>query len=393
MATSTVTNNLSVLGALSAFFANPLARAVGLVFAADSFLFGSWVARIPYVKYNLGINDAQLGFALFLLPIGSIVMNPFTGKIIQRIGSARSCIIGGVGFFASVMIPILASNLFVLSLGLFIMGFFTALLNVSMNTCAANLEKEQNLTIMSTCHGMWSLGGMAGSALAGALIWAEVPASLHLLGVAIILILFIVMIQQTLEKIHEEKLPNSTSLARPTKALLVFIFIGIAVSMGEGVSFDWSAIYLREIANSSASFSALGFAFFSLAMTIGRFVGDTIIPRFGQKRLLAFGGMLAAAGLLITVLFPYPYVVLLGFLVLGFGCSLGAPILYAASMRLPDTPPAAGLATFATLSFIGFMAGPPIVGFIAEGFGLPSGFLFVIVLLAISGVVSRWAKI
>lgn len=393
MALSPADKSVSILRALSDFFANPLARAVGLVFAADSFLFGSWVARIPYVKYSLDINDAELGLALFLLPIGSIVMNPFTGKIIQRIGSAQSCLIGGLGFFASVMVPILAPNLLILSLGLFIMGFFTALLNVAMNTCAANLEKEQGLTIMSTCHGMWSLGGMLGSALAGALIWADIPASYHLLGVAIFLIIFIILIQPTLRAIHEEKSPESTSLARPTKALMVLIFIGIAVSMGEGVSFDWSAIYLREIANSSASFSALGFAFFSLAMTIGRFVGDTIIPRFGQKRLLAFGGLMAAAGLLIAILFPNPYIVLLGFLVLGFGCSLGAPILYAASMRLPDTTPAAGLATFATLSFIGFMAGPPIVGFIAEGFGLPNGLLFVMILLATSGIASHWARI
>ena len=393
MDTSTVPNTPSVFRALSDFFANPLARAVGLVFAADSFLFGSWVARIPYVKYHLGINDAELGLALFLLPIGSIVMNPFTGKIIQRIGSARGCLIGGLGFFASVMIPIMATNLLGLSFGLFVMGFFTALLNVSMNTSAANLEKKQNLTIMSTCHGMWSLGGVAGSTLAGGLIFAHVSAWLHMLGVAFFLIIFILLIQSTLQEIHEEKTTDSTSLARPNKALLILIFIGIAVSMGEGVSFDWSAIYLREIAGASASFSALGFAFFSLAMTIGRFIGDTVIPRFGPKRLLAFGGFLAAAGLLITILFPYPYVVLLGFLVLGFGCSLGAPILYAASMRLPSTTPAAGLATFATLSFIGFMAGPPIVGFIAEGFGLPTGLFFVLILLAISGVTSRWAKI
>ncbi len=393
MATPTLPNNPSILRALSVFFTNPLARAVGLVFAADSFLFGSWVARIPYVKYNLSINDAELGLALFLLPIGSIVMNPFTGKIIQRIGSARGCLIGGLGFFASVMFPILASNLLMLSFGLFVMGFFTALLNVSMNTCAANLEKEQNLTIMSTCHGMWSLGGMAGSTLAGVLIFADVPASQHMLWVASFLVVFILLIQRTLQEIQEEKSSNSTSLARPNKALLILIIIGIAVAMGEGVSFDWSAIYLREISGASASFSALGFAFFSLAMTIGRFIGDTIIPRFGPKRLLALGGFLAASGLAVTILFPYPYVVLLGFLVLGFGCSLGAPILYAASMHLPGTSPAAGLATFATLSFIGFMAGPPIVGFIAEGFGLPTGFFFVLILLAISGVVSRWAKI
>ena len=191
MALSSATPDVPILRALSNFFANPLARAVGLVFAADSFLFGSWVARIPYVKYSLGINDAELGLALFLLPIGSIVMNPFTGKIIQRIGSARGCLIGGLGFFASVMLPILANNLLMLSFGLFVMGFFTALLNVSMNTCAANLEKEQQLTIMSTCHGMWSLGGMVGSTLAGVLIFAEVPVSLHMLSVAIFLMVFI----------------------------------------------------------------------------------------------------------------------------------------------------------------------------------------------------------
>lgn len=393
MDSSAVPNTPTILRALSNFFANPLARAVGLFFAADSFLFGSWVARIPYVKYNLGLNDAELGLALFFLPIGSIVMNPFTGKIVQRVGSARGCLIGGLGFFASVMLPILATNLFLLSQGLFVMGIFTALLNVSVNTCAANLEKEQNIAIMATCHGMWSLGGMAGSMLAGGLIFADVSAPVHMLGVAIFLIAFILVIQKKLQKIHEEKSTNSTSLARPTKALVVLIFIGIAVSMGEGVSFDWSAIYLREIAGSSASFSALGFAFFSLAMTIGRFIGDTVIPRFGAKRLLAFGGFMAATGLLIMILFPYPYIVLLGFLVLGVGCSLGAPILYSASMRLPDTTPAAGLATFATMSFIGFMAGPPIVGFIAQGFGLPAGFFFVLILLAISGVASRWAKI
>ncbi len=389
----TLTHSSSIFQALAAFFRNPQARAVGLVFTADSFLFGSWVARIPFIKYQLGINDAQLGLALFFLPIGSIVMNPFTGRIIQRIGSARGCLYGGAGFFASIMIPVLAPNLPTLAAGLFVMGFFTALLNVSMNTCAANVEKEQGVKIMSTCHGMWSLGGMVSSALAGAFIWAQVPAVWHALGVAIMLITFIVLVQPLLRQIEEIKSNESTSLARPTKALTILILIGMAVSMGEGLAFDWSAVYLREIARASPGISALGFAFFSLAMTIGRFVGDTVIPRFGQKRLLAVGGAVAASGLLIAVLFPYPTMVLLGFLILGLGSALGAPMLYTASMQLPGTTPAAGLATFATLSFIGFMAGPPIVGFIAQGYGLPYGLLFVAILLLGSAVLSRWARI
>lgn len=382
-----------ILLALSAFFSNPLARAVGFVFALDSFLFGSWVARIPYIKYSLELNDAQLGLALFALPIGSIVMNPFTGRLIRRLGSARSSMWGGIGFFLSVLLPINASGVLVLTVGLFVMGVFTALLNVSMNTCAANLEKEQGIRIMSTCHGMWSLGGMLGSTFAGLLIWLEVPASVHMLGVALVLVILMLMLQRYLLAIHEEPSPHSVSLARPTKALLILIAIGMAVSMGEGLAFDWSAIYLREIAHSTASVSALGFAIFSLAMTAGRFVGDSVIPRYGQKRLLAIGGVLGGLGLLLAILIPEPSVVMIGFLVLGLGCSLGAPMLYSASMQLPGTSPAAGLATFATLSFIGFMAGPPIVGLIAESHGLQYGFLFVAVLLVGSGVLSRWARI
>lgn len=382
-----------ILSSLFAFFTNPLARAVGFVFALDSFLFGSWVARIPYIKYSLGLNDAQLGLALFALPIGSIAMNPFTGRIIRRFGSARSSMVGGIGFFLSVLIPINAPDVFLLTLGLLVMGVFTALLNVSMNTCAANLEKVQGIRIMSTCHGMWSLGGMLGSTFAGLLIWIDVPASIHMLGVAMVLIVFMLLLQKSLLTIHEEPSPHSVSLARPTRALLVLITIGIAVSMAEGLAFDWSAIYLREIAHSTASVSALGFAVFSLAMTAGRFMGDSIIPRIGQKRLLAIGGLLGGIGLLIAILIPEPTAVMVGFLILGLGCSLGAPMLYTASMQIPGTSPAAGLATFATLSFVGFMAGPPIVGFIAQGYGLPYGLLFVAVLLFASGIISRWARI
>ncbi|WP_373330658.1 MFS transporter [Salmonirosea aquatica] len=234
---------------------------------------------------------------------------------------------------------------------------------------------------------------MLGSTFAGLMIWVGNPASLHMLGVVVVLVVFMLRLRRYLAAIHEEPSPHSVSLAKPTPALLLLIVIGMAVSMGEGLAFDWSAVYLREVAHSTASVSALGFAVFSLAMTLGRFIGDSIIPRIGQKRLLMFGGLTAGFGLLLAILIPEPLVVMVGFLVLGLGCSLGAPMLYTASMQLPGTSPAAGLATFATLSFIGFMAGPPIVGFIAEGYGLPYGLLFVAVLLMGSGLLSRWARI
>lgn len=387
------TQHTSVLRALSSFFQNPLARIVGVVFALDSILFGSWVARIPYIKYHLQLNDAELGLALFAMPIGSIVMNPFTGRIIRQWGSARACLWGGVSFFLSILLPINATNVYLLGAGLFIMGVCTALLNVSMNTCASNLERSEGIRIMSTCHGMWSLGGMLGSALAGALIWANVSAPVHILVVSLTLVALMISVQKLLLTIPEENTTNASSFARPTRALIILIVIGLTISMGEGLAFDWSAIYMREIALASDSVSALGFAFFSLAMTTGRFIGDIIIPRYGGRPLLITGGIVGASGLLLAILLPTPSLVLGGFLILGFGCSLGAPMLYAASMQLPNTVPAAGLATFATFSFIGFMAGPPIVGFVAEAYGLQFGLLLVAVLLLMGAGLSRWARV
>ena len=386
-------SSLSVLRSINSFFYNPRARAVGLVFATDSLLFGSWVSRIPYVKYNLGLNDAQLGLALFIMPIGSILSNPFTGAMIRRFGSARVCLWSAIGFFLSVLIPIHAPNVYALGAGLGVMGAFAAMLNVAMNTCATNVERHEGVRIMSACHGMWSLGGMLGSSLAGLFILVELSASLHMLLICLLLTVFTLFLQPILREIPEERNAQGTSFAKPTPTLLILIFIGLTVSMGEGLSFDWSAIYLREIAHTTASVSALGFGFFSLSMTLGRFVGDTIIPRYGEKRLLFVGGALGAAGLLITIVLPYPFTALLGFLILGLGCSLGAPMLYAISMRQPGIPPAAGLATFATFSFIGFMAGPPAIGFIAEAYGLPYGFGVVALLLLAGSFATRWARV
>lgn len=383
----------SISQTLKLFFTNKQALAVGLVFATDSVLFGSWVARIPFVKYNLGINDAELGLLLFLMPIGSVLANPFTGKIVGTFGAAKVCFWTATGFFLSILIPAHATNIYFMGFGIFLMGAFTAVLNVAMNTCATNLEQQTGMRIMSACHGMWSLGGMTGSALAALFIWANVSTGYHLISVVFFLLLTTYLIHPVIASIPEEKSLSKVTFIKPSRNLLILIFIGLTISMGEGVCFDWSALYLREVAQAPSSISALGFSFFALAMTVGRFAGDTIIPRFGERKLLWSGGLVATLGIAIMLLFPQPTIAILGFLILGVGCSLGAPILYAVSMRQPGISPAAGLATYATFSFLGFMAGPPLIGFVAESFGLKLGFAIVGLLILFGAMSTRWAKL
>jgi len=385
--------NLLVRSVLS-FFMNRQALAVGLVFASDSLLFGSWVSHIPYVKQKLSLSEAELGLVLFALPAGLLVMNPLTGRIIARLGEARSCFWSAIGLAIFMCIPINAPNTLVLTIGLFLVGLAAALINVAMNTSATNLERHQGSVIMSSCHGMWSLGGLLGSGIAGAVIALHVPPPVHIMVVSVLILLATFLIQPMLARIPSSSRTETgekagSSFVMPTFDLLLMILIGLALAMGEGAAFDWSAVYLRETLGASSQIAALGFASFSLTMTGFRFLGDAIIPKIGGKRWLQIGGVLAALGLVLAIALPYPTTALLGFGLLGAGCSLGAPVLYAAALRVPGIPPAAGLATFATFSFIGFLAGPPLVGFIAEGFGLYFGLGFVALMLLISAGLAR----
>ncbi|MGF7214751.1 MFS family permease [Spirosoma lacussanchae] len=385
--------NLLVRSVLS-FFMNRQALAVGLVFASDSLLFGSWVSHIPYVKQKLSLSEAELGLVLFAMPAGLLVMNPLTGRIIARLGEARSCFWSAVGLAIFMCIPINAPNTLVLTIGLFLVGLAAALINVAMNTSATNLERHQGSVIMSSCHGMWSLGGLLGSGIAGAVIALHVPPPVHIMVISVLILLATFLIQPMLARIPSSSRTETgekagSSFVMPTFDLLLMILIGLALAMGEGAAFDWSAVYLRETLGASSQIAALGFASFSLTMTGFRFLGDAIIPKIGGKRWLQIGGVLAALGLVIAIALPYPTTALLGFGLLGAGCSLGAPVLYAAALRVPGIPPAAGLATFATFSFIGFLAGPPLVGFIAEGFGLYFGLGFVALMLLISAGLAR----
>lgn len=383
---------------LQTFFLNRQALAVGLVFSSDSLLFGSWVSHIPFVKQKLGLSEAELGLVLFALPAGLLVMNPLSGRIIARLGEAGACFWSAVGLAVAMCIPINAPNTAWVVVGLFLAGLAGALINVAMNTAATNLERTQGIVIMSSCHGMWSLGGLLGSGIAGAVIALHVPPATHVMVMAGVVLILTFLIRPLLAGIPSSSRTESgeragSSFVMPNRNLLLMILIGLALAMGEGAAFDWSAVYLRETLGARAQVAALGFAAFSLTMTAFRFTGDAIIPKIGGKRWLQIGGIVAALGLVVAIVLPYPLTGLLGFAILGAGCSLGAPVLYAAALRVPGIPPAAGLATFATFSFIGFLAGPPVVGFIAEEFGLAAGLGFVAVTLFISAGLARLVKL
>lgn len=344
-------------------------------------MFGTWAALIPYVKAKFGLDEAELGLLLLCLPAGTVIMNPFTVPLLRRFGSVNFTLFS-LGLAAVVFtLPIMAPAVWLVGLALFATGLSYTCLNISMNTCATELEAQCDLRIMGTSHGLWSAGAMLGSAVAGLVTsWGVHPIQ-YVLGMAGLQLLVVFLLRKPLSNVPEPALgesPQKTKLfIRPNRELWVLVVIGLSVCLTEGTMADWSGVYMREVLRAPEAQVGLGFATYAFFMASGRFTGDALIVRFGSRRLLGVCGVIACLGLLILVSVPGLAGTLLGFALTGAGVSVGAPILYAESAKVPGLPPGAGLATFNTFSMVGFLGGPAFIGFLAKTWSLPAAFAVV----------------
>ncbi|MBK9016803.1 MAG: MFS transporter [Saprospiraceae bacterium] len=368
---------------LATFFKHPTVRATGLLFGFFGLLFGTWAALIPFIKQKFELDEAQLGMLLLCLPAGITLMNPFSVPILHKLGAVRSAIISLPLSAALFTLPFAMPNVWLTGATLFLAGTVFSMVNMSMNTCASQIEQRTNLRIMSTCHGLWSTGAMVGSALASlATGWGMTP--LAYVGLVLLVeILVVSLSKNALADVPEEphlategtKTPSGFIF--PNKALWVLVAISLGTNLTEGTMSDWSAVYLREVVGSPEAVAGWGFSAYAFFMAGGRFLGDGLIANFGSKPVLRTGGLVAAAGLLLAVFFQNTPTVLVGFAMVGAGVSLGAPILYAAAAKVPGMAKGAGLATMNTFAMIGFLGGPAVIGFVAKAFSLPVAFSFV----------------
>lgn len=373
---------------LKAFAFHLPSLSVGLTFMTLSILFGSWLARLPEVQSALALSEGQLGMALLGLPLGALALMPFAGWLLKRLHTGRAMIFSTLLFCASLPFPAFAQSQWALMGGLFIVGMFNSFMNISMNAAAAAIEQQYRITIMSVCHGMFSLGAMIGAGSAGLVAAAGVPLQSHLIAVALLMVGLQLLLRPVIFA-----LPNSesdgSSFALPGKALLGLAFIGFCIMIGEGAVADWGAIYLRNILDANPFVASLGYAGFSLAMALGRFAGDGIKMRFGAGRLVVIGSLLGAGGLAVVTLIPSAATAVLGFTLVGFGFSTVVPLLFSAAAKTPGVAPGTGIAAVASSGVVGFLIGPPLIGGIAEHFGLNFGLGVVAALALTAAAVGR----
>lgn len=311
-------------------------------------------------------------------------MNPFSTFFINRFGMLNTTIIGLVLLATTFVFPVGASWLVLTSISLIIVGMCLSVTNVAMNTCVTSLEHQYSINIMSTCHGMFSAGLMFGSIAASILRGMKVEPVLQMGVIAVVITAMVLLLRPTILGIHEEKITEDENTQAkfilPKGALLLMILISLCTNVTEGTMADWTAVYMRDIVQTDDYFIGWGLAGYSMFMSLGRFVGDALIPRFGGNAVLRTGGIIAALGITLAIIFPYTITAILGFTLVGAGVSCGAPILYGSAARVPGMAKGAGLATMNTFSMGGFLAGPVLIGFISKSVSLPFAFSIVAVL-------------
>jgi MFS family permease len=363
-------------------------------FLVHGLVVSTWVSRIASMKGALHLGDGTLGLCLLGVAIGSLTGIPVTGALVTRYGSRRLAAWTSVGFSLSLVPLAMTRGVAMLVPSLVLYGVMAGANDVAMNALAVGTERMLGGAVMSRFHAMFSLGGIAGAGLGAAVVARGVSLPTHLLAGAVVCLMVAVFAASRTAETRPVAAPaHAASLRRIPLALFVLSTIGFCIFLSEGAIADWAAVYFKQVLHTSDGLAPVAYAVFSGAMATFRFGGDAITTRLGRAWTIRAGGSLAAAGLAIVVAVNSPYLALAGFAMAGAGFSSIIPVVFAAGGRILGMGEGAGVATVSGLGYLGFLAGPPAIGFLAEAFSLRAGLGLLVVLstlaVALVSVVQR----
>ena len=343
--------------------------AVAVIFLVNGGVMGTWAAQIPLLEERLEISHSTLGIALLSMALGALVAMPLTGMFIARFGSAAVTRAATPVLLLAFPVSLLAPGPSLLMVALFFYGGANGVMDVAMNAHAVTVERKLGRPVMSSFHGMWSLGGLFGAGWAALLLPFMSPVAEAFLTVAIGAVAAFAALSFFLSSTIDRG-SIGTKIALPNKATLgigILCFLGM---MSEGAVLDWGALHLRGSLEVGPGLAATGFAAFSASMAVSRFSGDRLRSRMGSVALVRWSACLAAAGLVVALLAPWPVLAIAGFAAIGLGLANLVPVLFGAAGRIPGQAPGAAIAALATIGYAGFLVGPPVIGFVADATSL-----------------------
>ncbi|MDR9749976.1 MFS transporter [Pseudomonas sp. SZMC_28357] len=362
-----------------------------IAFFIAGFGIAAWAPLVPYAKDRAGLDEATLGLLLLCLGVGSILAMPMAGVLASRFGCRR--VLSGGTVLICLALPLLAtvSSVPLLMATLFLFGAGLGTVDSTVNLQAVIVERASGKTMMSGFHGLFSLGGIVGAAGVSALLGLGLSPLGAMLVVIVILLAALAKAAPHLLAYGSER--SGPAFAVPHGVVLLIGSLCFVVFLAEGAALDWSAVFLVSERGLETAYAGLGYAAFALTMTVGRLTGDGIVRRLGATRVIVFGGTLAAAGLLLTVLVPAWEAALLGYALLGAGCSNIVPVLYTAVGKQRVMPESIAVPAITTLGYAGILAGPAVIGFIAHGSSLSFAFVLIALLLLAVAITGKVLKV
>jgi Major Facilitator Superfamily len=358
------------------------------VFFVNGAVIGTWVGHIPWVQDRFDYSKSTLGLVILAMAIGVILALPVMGQAIVRLGSVRSTRLAGVVCATVLPLPLLAPEPWLLPFALFALGASSGAMDVSMNAHGVAVERILHRPIMSSLHAGWSFGGLAGAALVAAGGGAGLdPRAETLIATGLLLLLLVACLRRLGEGSATADAP--AGFVRPSRGVVVLAVLCLIVMVTEGAMADWGGIYLTRDLGTTTAVAALAFAAFSGGMTAGRVFGDWLNHRLGAATLMQGGTALAGLALGGMLLVGAPAPAIAGFFLIGIGVANGVPLVFSAAGHAPGRESGPNIAAVSSMGSIGFLAGPPFIGFLAEATSLPLALSTLCLGLAVVTVAGR----
>ncbi|MBV9610816.1 MAG: MFS transporter [Acidobacteriaceae bacterium] len=362
-----------------------------VLFLVHGLIVGTWVSRIPAIQSALRLNNGVLGLTLLSSAVGALCAIPVTGWAVTRYGSKAITIISSLAFCPAVVLPGCARNPMELAMALFVFGAVAAGMDVAMNAEGVAVEKVLGKPTMSRFHAMFSFGAMGGAAAGG---WAAAHAILprvHFGASALLNEIAVLAVLRLLIHAGENRETRADRIVirRIPRVLLALSAIAFCILLSEGAMADWTAIYMRQVLHAGPGLAAEGYAVFAGVMAIFRLAGDVITAHLGPFRTVSTASLVAACGLAAVLCVHAPLWALPGLATTGAGLSVIIPLVFGGGGRVKSVSPGAGIATVTGIGYLGFIAGPPTIGFASQLITLRYALGIVVLCCALAAALSR----
>ena len=375
-------------------------NAVAAVFALNGLAYAGLLARVPAIRDELGLTASQLGFVLLAGSAGAVLALPSAGAVVARLGPARTVRFGAIAACSGIVVAGfgggLVGNVALVAIGLFTLGAGSGTWDVAMNVEGADVERRLGWTIMPRFHAAWSLGSVAGAGAGALAARLAVPLEIHLTVIAIAVLASVLVavpyftpVAPTADR-RNAKRRSALAAWRERRTLLIGVMV-LSAALVEGAANDWLALALVDGYGTSHSLAAVGFGVFVTAMMLARLVGTWLLDRFGRVVVLRTCIAFAIAGVAAFVFGDSLPVALLGATLWGLGASLGFPVGMSAAAD-DERFSAQRVSVVASIGYVAFLAGPPLIGLLADSFGIRLALSVLLATMLLSLIVTGAAR-